>query len=87
MDLDEVALEQIFLQISSLFLLLIFIPPLFHTHLSLPREVCNSPRQAAYYHILGLQVGNFISDSALIQLNWRVKLQKQQMALKRKLYV
>lgn len=36
------ALEQIFLQISSIFLLLIFIPPLFHAHLSLPCEVTGS---------------------------------------------
>jgi hypothetical protein len=33
---------------------LILIPPLLHTHLSPPPEVCDSPDQAAHYHILGL---------------------------------
>jgi hypothetical protein len=33
------------------FALLIAIPPLLHTHLSLPHEVCDSPDHAAHYHI------------------------------------
>jgi hypothetical protein len=36
------------------FTLLIIIPPLLHTHLSLLLEVFDSPDQAAHYHILGL---------------------------------
>lgn len=37
-----------------LFSLVIIIPPLFHTHLSVASTVCNSPDQAACCHILGL---------------------------------
>jgi hypothetical protein len=36
----------------------------FYTYLSLPREVCNSHDKAAHYHILSLQAGVFVSDSA-----------------------
>jgi hypothetical protein len=32
----------------------ISIPPLLHTHLSHPPAVCDSPDQAAHYHILSL---------------------------------
>jgi hypothetical protein len=39
---------------------LIMIPPLLHICLLLPLEVCDSPDQAAHYHILG-----FVSDPAL----------------------
>jgi hypothetical protein len=38
----------------SQFPLPIITPPLLHTHLSPPPVVCNSPDQAAHYHILGL---------------------------------
>jgi hypothetical protein len=44
---------------------LIIIPPLLHTHLSPLFEACDSPDQAAQHHILGLQVGGFISVPAL----------------------
>jgi hypothetical protein len=37
--------------------LLIIIPPLLHTHLSPPYEVCDSPDQAAHYHTLGPKLG------------------------------
>jgi hypothetical protein len=36
--------------------MLIIILQLFHTHISLPPEVCDSPYQAAHYHNLGLWV-------------------------------
>jgi hypothetical protein len=39
------------------------IPPLLHTHPSLPLEMCDGSDQAAHYHIL--EVGGFISDPAL----------------------
>jgi hypothetical protein len=54
--LDEVALQQVFLRVL-LFPPLIIIPPLLHTHLSPPHEVCDSPVQAANYHTLGTKLG------------------------------
>jgi hypothetical protein len=36
---------------------LIIIPPLLHTHLSPPHEMCDSPDQAAHYHTLGTKLG------------------------------
>jgi hypothetical protein len=33
------------------------IPPLLHTHLSPPHELCNSPDQAAHYHTAGPTLG------------------------------
>jgi hypothetical protein len=33
-----------------------FIPPLLHTHLSPPHEVCDIPDQAAHYHTLGTKL-------------------------------
>jgi hypothetical protein len=33
------------------------IPPLLHTHLSPPHEVCDSSDQAAHYHALGPKLG------------------------------
>jgi hypothetical protein len=33
------------------------IPPLLHTHLSPPHEVCNRSDQAAHYHTLGPKLG------------------------------
>jgi hypothetical protein len=33
------------------------IPPLLHTHLSLPHEVCDSSDQAAQYHTLSPELG------------------------------
>jgi hypothetical protein len=47
------------------FPLLIIFLPLLRIHLSPPPGVFDSPDHAAHYHILGLQVGGFISDSAL----------------------
>jgi hypothetical protein len=47
------------------FPLLIIIPPLLHTHLLLPPEMCDSPDQAAHYHVLDLYVGGFTSDPEL----------------------
>jgi hypothetical protein len=42
---------------SSLCLpLLNIIPPMFHAYLLSPFEVCDSPEERAYYHILDLQV-------------------------------
>jgi hypothetical protein len=38
------------------FPVLIIILPLLGTHLSLSPEMCDSPEQAAHYHILSLQV-------------------------------
>jgi hypothetical protein len=46
-----------FLPSSSVFPLLIIIPPLLHTHLSPPHEVCDSPDQEAHYHTLGTKLG------------------------------
>jgi hypothetical protein len=48
---EEVALEHISSPSSIGFPLLITILLLCHTHLSPPAEVCNSPEQAAQYHI------------------------------------
>jgi hypothetical protein len=39
------------------FPLLIIIPPLLHTRLPPPHEVCNSPDQGAHYHTLGPKLG------------------------------
>jgi hypothetical protein len=51
------------------FTLLIIIPPLLHVHLSpLPLDTCDSPDQAAHYHILGLYVGGFISEQIICSL-------------------
>jgi hypothetical protein len=52
---DEVALEQVFSEFFG-FPPLITIPPLLHTYLSPPHEVCDSPEQAAHYHTLGLKL-------------------------------
>jgi hypothetical protein len=54
--LDEVALQQGFLRFVSGSPLIITIPPLLHTHLSQPHEVCDSPDQAAHYHTLGTKL-------------------------------
>jgi hypothetical protein len=53
---DEVTLEQVFLRVLW-FPLIIIIPPLLHTHLSPPHEVCDSPDQAAHYHTLSPKLG------------------------------
>jgi hypothetical protein len=47
------------------FPLFITIPPLLHTHLSPPHEVCDSPEKAAHCHTQGTKLGGFISDPAL----------------------
>jgi hypothetical protein len=57
---DEVALEQFSLQFRRFFLLIIMLASL-RSHLSSPHEVCDSPDQAAYYHILGSK----LEDSSL----------------------
>jgi hypothetical protein len=49
----KMALEQ-FLYELLWFSLLIIIPPLLHTRVSLPHEVCDKSDQAAHYHILGV---------------------------------
>jgi hypothetical protein len=54
--MDKVALRQVFLQVLW-FNTVNIIPPLLHTHLSPPYEVCNSPDQAAHYHTLGHKLG------------------------------
>lgn len=43
---------------------LINTPPLLHTHVSLPLELCNSPQKAAHYHIVGFYAGGFNTDLA-----------------------
>lgn len=47
------------------FPMLIIIPPLLQTHLSLHAEVSRSPDHAANYHILGFYVGRFVTAPAL----------------------
>jgi hypothetical protein len=42
---------------SSVFPCQYIIPPLLHTYLSPPREVCSSPDQATHYHTLGPKLG------------------------------
>jgi hypothetical protein len=42
---------------SSLVFPVSIIPPLLHTDLSLPREMCDSSDQAAHYHTLGPKLG------------------------------
>jgi hypothetical protein len=49
---DKVSLEQVFPLSLVGFPLPVTIPPLFHIHLSLLREVCSSPDKAEYYHII-----------------------------------
>jgi hypothetical protein len=46
---DKVALGQVFFQLLR-FSPASIIPPLLHSHLSPPHEVCDSPDQAAHYH-------------------------------------
>jgi hypothetical protein len=46
-------LYQGFFRISTVFPLLIIIPPLLRTHLSPSPIMCDSLYQAAHYHILG----------------------------------
>jgi hypothetical protein len=50
------------------FPLLIIIPPLLYTHLLLLLNMCDGPDQAAHYHILSLEVGDFISGPPLAWL-------------------
>jgi hypothetical protein len=38
---------------SSVFLLLVITPPLLHTQLTPPHDVCDSPEQATHYHTIG----------------------------------
>jgi hypothetical protein len=54
--MDKVELGQVFLRVFR-FSPVSVIPPLLHTHLSPPREVCDSPDQAARYHTLGPKLG------------------------------
>jgi hypothetical protein len=51
-EVNEVALKQVFLRVLQFFLLII-IPPLLHTLLSPPREVCYSSDEAAHYRTPG----------------------------------
>jgi hypothetical protein len=51
---DKVAPKHGFRRVYSVLPPLIIIPPLLHTHLSLPPEVYDSPDHAAQYHILSL---------------------------------
>jgi hypothetical protein len=53
---DKVALGQAFLR-DLRFSPVNIIPPLLHTHLSPPHQVCDSPDQAARYHTLGAMLG------------------------------
>jgi hypothetical protein len=51
---DKVTLKQVLPPPQNFFSVpLLIIPPFLHMHQSLPPEVCNSPNQAAHYHILG----------------------------------
>jgi hypothetical protein len=58
-------LEQVFLRVSFSAFLLIVIKPLLHAHLSPLPDMCDSPDQAAHYHISCLEVTGFITDRAL----------------------
>jgi hypothetical protein len=60
----ELPVNQVFLQLSSVFPCLMITLPLLHTYPSLS-QVCSSPDQAAYCHILGPKVGSLISAPAL----------------------
>jgi hypothetical protein len=53
---DKVALAQVFLRVLQ-FCPASIIPPLLHTHMSPPHEVCDSSDQAAYYHHVGPKLG------------------------------
>jgi hypothetical protein len=71
----EVAVEHLYLQVSLIFSMLIIILSFLYAYLSLLPEVCNSHDKAAHYHVFGLQVGVFVSDSAF---GW---LQSQEVTL------
>jgi hypothetical protein len=63
-EVDEEALEQGFPP-------LIIIPPLLHTHLSPPHEVCDSPDQAEHYHTLDPKLGaSSVTGTGLVS-EWR----------------
>jgi hypothetical protein len=62
---DRATLEQVFFPSFFGFLLSVIIPPLLHTNISTPHVLCDSPDQAAHYHILVLQVAVFILDPVL----------------------
>jgi hypothetical protein len=49
---DKVELGRLFSDFFG-FLQLVITPPLLHTHLSPPHEVCDSSDQAPHYHNLG----------------------------------
>jgi branched-subunit amino acid transport protein len=53
---DKVALGQVFLRVLP-FSPASIIPPLFHSHLSPPHEVCDSSNLAAHYRHLGPKLG------------------------------
>jgi hypothetical protein len=53
---DKVELAQVFLRVLR-FSPVSIIPPLLHTHLSPPHEVCQSPDQAEYCHTLDPKLG------------------------------
>jgi hypothetical protein len=73
---DRVAQGQVFLRV--LFSPVSIIPPLLHTHLSSPLEVCDSPEQAAHYHTLGPKLGatQLLAGTEKISIiyynNWQV---------------
>jgi hypothetical protein len=66
-----VELEQGFLHFIG-FSLLIVMSPLFTIDLSPPHEVCNSPDQAAHYHILGFKLGDLSVTRYLAGLGLKV---------------
>jgi hypothetical protein len=68
--IDEVALELSFNQFSLIFPLLIIIPPLLPTNVSPPRQVRESPDNAAHYHSLGLQVRDLPLTCTWLVAKW-----------------
>jgi hypothetical protein len=54
--MEKVAQGQVFLIVLWLPLLMIT-PPLLHTYLLQPLEVCNRPDQAAHHHAIGTKLG------------------------------
>jgi hypothetical protein len=61
---DEVTLKLVILRVSSGFPSLIFTPPLRHTHLSLPPEICDNLDQAA--HCIIRSASNFRAQSQTV---------------------
>jgi hypothetical protein len=59
--LVEMAMDRIFLIVSSDFSLLIIIPPFLYTHLLPSHKMWDISDQAAQYHIFDIKISGFIS--------------------------